>query len=291
MAMTTPIKEDDSIDYDGLEKLTQFYIDNGITALIAAGTTGYCYTFTPEEHKQIVETIVKTVNKKAFVIAGVSHSGTRSAHHLADLCENVGADALLMTPPYYHQTRSFDGCVKHYAEVAQSHSLPMVIYNTPYANFTVDFFRKCAEYDKIMAIKEASGNFGFARDLLIELGDRFVCIGGGSMQYHLWMHLWGACGSVTSIGNLVPQIEIEFYSYLKNGDIPAAAKIVVEKEHPFFKVMLKYGWHESLHAAMKMFGLPGNKLRLPLVEPPATYQKIMKQELIKMGLLRKKGMC
>ena len=229
--------------------------------------------------------MVRAADHEAFIIAGVSHSGTGSSHRLADLCEKAGADALLMTPPYYHQTRSFNGCVKHYAEVAQGHSLPMIIYNTPYADFSIDFFRKCGEYENILGVKEAGANFGFARELLIECADRFVIIGGGSMQFHLWLHLWGARGSVTSIGNLVPQVELDFYEYLRKGDVPAASRIVVEKEYPFFKVMLKHGWHESLHAALKIFGLPAKKLRLPLVAPPTAHYEVMRNTFLQIGLL------
>ena len=97
--MTTPIKADGAVDYDGLSKLTRFYVEGGIKVLIAVGTTGYCYALTEEEHRRAVETIVQAADGRAFVIAGVSHSGTMMSNRLADICENAGADALLMTPP------------------------------------------------------------------------------------------------------------------------------------------------------------------------------------------------
>ena len=286
VAMTTPIKEDNSVDYEGLARLTEFYVKNGIKVLIAAGTTGYCYTLTEEEHRRVVETVVKVSNGTAFIISGVSHSGTMISNRLADICENTGADALLMTPPYYHQTDRPDNIFRHYKDVAQNHSLPMIIYNTGRANLDINFFRRCADIDNVVGVKEASANYNTCRDLLIELGDRFTIFGGGSMRYYLWLWLWGSPAYVTSIANLVPEIELQFYQYLEKGDIESAKKIVIELEQPFFDIMGKYGWHESLHAALKLFGLPANRLRLPLTEPPESYQKEMKKGFIKLGLLK-----
>ena len=91
---------------------------------------------------------------------------------------------------------------------------------------------------------------------------------------------------MTSIANLVPQIEIDFYNYLRKGDPDAARKIVVDYEQPFFEVMIKYGWHECLHAALKIFGLPAGSLRLPLVEPPKSHVEKMKKAFIEIGLLK-----
>ena len=102
----------------------------------------------------------------------------------------------------------------------------------------------------------------------------------------MWMWLWGSPAYVTSIANLVPEIELSFYQYLCKGDISSARKIVAEMEQPFLKIMTEYGWHQSLHAALKIFGLPANKLRLPLVEPPPEFIKKMKQEFIRIGILK-----
>ena len=146
--MTTPINDDDSVDYDGLAQLTEFYISGGVKALIAAGTTGYCYALTEEEHKRVVETVVQTSNGRAFVIAGVSHSGTKLSNRLVDHCQNAGADALLLTPPYYRQTARDP--YWHYADVAGNHDLPTIIYSTQDANLDISFFRRCAEVDQIV---------------------------------------------------------------------------------------------------------------------------------------------
>jgi 4-hydroxy-tetrahydrodipicolinate synthase len=287
LAMTTPIKNDNTIDTKGLEKLTRFYIDHGIKNIIAAGTTGYCYTLTIEEHKKVVETIVNAANGEAFIIAGVSHSGTMVANLLAEICEKAGADALLMTPPYYQQTRfSFQGVYEHYKDVAINHSLPLIIYHTRYNEYGLDLFSKCAEIDNIAGIKDASVDYNFARDLLIELGNRFTIISGGSMRYFMWHWIWGARAGVTSIGNLVPEIENQFYQLLFSGHIEEAKKIIIEKEQPLFEVTKEYGWHASLHAAMKLFGLSAEKLRLPLVEPPKKHYEKMEKAFIKLGLLK-----
>jgi 4-hydroxy-tetrahydrodipicolinate synthase len=284
--MTTPIREDGSVDYEGLSKLTQFYVDGGIKVLIAVGTTGYCYTLTEEEHRRAVETIVQASAGRAFVIAGVSHSGTMMSNRLADICEKAGADALLMTPPYYHQTDAPEGVYRHYKSVAENHTLGLIVYKTPTMKPGVDFFKRLAEVENIIAIKDASGDYNFARECSIQLGERFAIFSGGSMRYYLWHWLWGAKAYVTSIANLVPQIELDFFSHLRKGDLDAARKIVVDYEQPFFEVMTQYGWHESLHAALRIFGLPAGILRLPLVEPPKSHIEKMEKRFRELGLLK-----
>jgi len=284
--LTTPIKENGAVDYDSLAKLTNFYIEKGIKVLIAVGTTGYCYALTEEEHRKAVETVVKVSNHRAFIIAGVSHSGTMISNKLADICEKAGADALLMTPPYYHQTTNAEGIYEHYKSVAKNHILGLIVYKTSPAILDVELFKRLADIENIIGIKDASGDYNFAREVCIKLGNRFVIISGGSMRYYLWHWLWGAPAYITSIANLVPQIEIDFYSYLQRGDLESAKKIIVEYEEPFFEVMTKYGWHQSLHSALKIFGLPAGKLRLPLVEPPKSHIEKMKKVFKEIGLLK-----
>ena len=284
--MTTPIREDGAVDYEGLSKLTHFYVDSGIKVLIAAGTTGYCYALTGEEHRRAVETIVQASDGSAFVIAGVSHSGTMMSNRLADVCEKAGADALLMTPPYYHQTDSPEGVYRHYKSVAENHTLGLIVYKTPAMKLGVDFFKRLADVEHIIGIKDASGDYHFARECSIQLGERFAIISGGSMRYYLWHWVWGAKSYVTSIANLVPRIELDFFDHLQKRDLDAARKIVVEYEQPFFEVMLEYGWHESLHAALKIFGLPAGSLRLPLVEPPKSHLEKMERAFREIGLLK-----
>lgn len=282
--MTTPIGDDGQVDYDGLARLTSFYVDHGIKVLIAAGTTGYCYALTEAEHKRVVETVVQAANEKAYVIAGVSHSGTMMANRLADMCEEAGADALLLTAPYY--SRSPDqGVFEHYRSVAENHSLGLIVYNRSTEPLSVEFFRRLAEIDNIIGIKDTSGDLHFGRDICVELGERFAVISGGGMRYFMWHWLWGARTYSASIANLVPEVEIEFYRHLDAGDLESAKRVVIDLERPFFQVMTEYGWHSSLHSAMKLFGLPAGSLRLPLIEPPASHVKKMEQAFRDLGLL------
>jgi len=286
VALTTPLDSSGEIDLDGLERLVSYYLEGGITAFIAAGTTGYCYALSREEHLAVVERVARVCRGRGFVLAGVSHSGTREANRLAEGCERAGADALLMTPPYYHQSCTHEGRFRHYRDVAQNHSLPLIVYSIFGANLDVEFFKRCADVDNIAGIKEATGDYNHARDLLIELGERFVVIGGGSMRYYLWHWLWGSAGYVTSIANLLPTVELEFYEALQRGDVHAARSVVTRYEQPFFEAMIgQYSWHESLHAALKVFDLPAGALRLPLVEPPEEHRVALRKAFVEIGLL------
>ncbi len=283
--MTTPCNEDGSIDYEGVQQLTRFYVEHGINTIIAAGTTGYCYTLTPQEHKEIVRTIVETANGEAFIIGGATHSGTRIANHLADICQEVGTDALLVAPPYYGGTAEPEGTYQHYKSIAQNHDLGVFVYNRGPIELDVPFFERLAEIHKIIGIKDASGDYNFARDVGIALSDRFVLVGGGSMRRFLWQWLWGGQAYVTGIANLVPEIEHRFFGYLEENDIVGAKQIIIDYEQPFFEAMMEYNWWASLHLALKIFGLPAGKLRLPLVEPPAAHRQKLEQMFRNIGLL------
>ena len=285
MPMTTPCLEDGSVDYEGVERLAQFYVDHGINNIIAAGSTGYCYTLTPEEHKRIVEIIVQTAGEQAFILGGAAHSGTRVSNQLADICQEAGVDALLLAPPYYGGSAGPEGTYQHYRSVADNHDIGLFVYNRGPIQLDVAFFERFAEIEKIIGIKDASGDYNFARDLGVALSDRFVIMGGGSMRYFLWQWLWGGQAYVTGIANMVPELELRFFACLERNDIAAAKQIIIDYEQPFFEVMLKYNWWESLHVALKVFGLPAGTLRLPLVEPPSAHRQEVEQVFRDIGLL------
>lgn len=283
--MTTPCLEDGSIDYEGVAKLTQFYVDRGIRSIIVAGSTGYCYTLTPEEHQRIIEIAVETAAGKAFILGGSTHSGTRISNHLADICQEAGADALLVAVPYYGGTVTPEGTFQHYQSVAQNHDLGVFVYNRGPYLLDVPFFERCAEVERIVGIKDSSNDYDFSREVGIALSERFVILSGGSMRRHLWHWLWGAQAFASGIANLVPEVELEFADCLDRGEVAAARDIVVKYEEPFFKAMLKYNWWESLHVALKVFDLPAGLLRLPLVEPPFAYQQELERVCREIGLL------
>lgn len=284
--LTTPIKQDGQIDYDGLAELTQFYISNEIKIMIAAGTTGYCYALSEQEHRLVVETIVKAAAGRALIIAGVSHSGTANSDRLADLCEKAGADALLMTPPYYGpDVCSQEGAFRHYKSVAENHSLGIIVYNRPPVLLDVDIFKRLADIENIVGVKDASGDYNFGREVTIQLQDRLTIISGGSMRYFLWHCLWGARAYVSGIANVVPKIEIDFFECIEKGDMDGAKRIVIQYEEPFFQAMGLCGWHEFLHATIKLFGLPAGSLRLPLIEPPQSHVDKMEKVFREIGLL------
>ena len=284
--LTTPIREDGQVDYDGLAKLTEFYVAGGIKIMIAAGTTGYCYALNYHEHGRVVETVVKAAAGKAFVIAGVSNSGTANSNKLADLCEEAGADALLMTAPYYGvDVCSQEGAFRHYKSVAENHSRGVIVYNRRPVLLEVDIFKRLSDIENVIAIKDASGDYNFGREVSIQLQDRFTIISGGSMRYFLWHCLWGARAYVTGIANLVPRIGIDFFDRIGKGDVEGAKRIVVECEQPFLQAVRPCGWHEFFHAALKIFGLPAGTLRLPLVEPPKSHVAKMEKVFREIGLL------
>jgi 4-hydroxy-tetrahydrodipicolinate synthase len=207
--VTTPFNEKFEIDYDALETLMKFYLDNGLKCFIAAGSTGECYVLTAEEHEKVVKTIVNTCKKykDTFVLGACSHTSTAMSNKLADICQDAGVDGLLLTPPYY--LNHSDMCPVHYRSVAKNHDIPLIIYHNKAMPEDMSLWEEFVKEPNILGVKFATHNIYMARQLISKYRDRLVIYGGGSMLQYLPMALHGSPGYVGGFCNFMPQIELD----------------------------------------------------------------------------------
>jgi len=167
VAIVTPFKEDFTVDYDRLEELINFQIQEGTDAIVICGTTGEASTLTDDEQIDCIAAAVKYTNKRVPVIAGAGSNDTKHGIHLSKRAEEVGADALLLVTPYYNKT-SQKGLYEHYEDLASSVNIPIILYNVPGRtgmSISPDTALKLSEIENIVAIKEASGNIAHAVEL------------------------------------------------------------------------------------------------------------------------------
>jgi len=283
--MPTAMKEDLSIDFDGLRRYTNFLIESGIKVISPMGTTGECFTMTPEEQKAVIKTVVETAAGRAVVIAGASHSGTAITSSQVRYVQEVGADAALVCPPYYYNSGP-EAVFEHYRTVAEENDIGIVIYsNRPYMN-DIKLINRLVSLENVVGVKEATNIYPLYQEWCVRHGDKVTVISGGSMRHYLWGHMWDSPAYFCSVANFVPQVELDFMKYLEQGNLDQAKRIVTEIEMPYFEVALQYDWYGALKAALEMFGLPAGPTRLPIIPITEKERQELRNVLVRIGLLK-----
>ncbi|RSD29031.1 dihydrodipicolinate synthase family protein [Mesobacillus subterraneus] len=266
--LTTPLNADHSVDYDGLRKNVKFGTSSNVDALIVLGTQGEFYALDTEEKKEIIRVSVEAAEGKKPVIAGTSDSGTLTAVRLTQYAKDVGADAVIVTPPYYAAV-SLDNVYSHFEQL-NSVGIPIVLYNAPPRqgyNIPPEFLVKLTtQLENIVAIKQATQNIVEQEKTLALLGEK-VSVFGGSEAFMYPVLSLGHCGTSTTAATCFPQYFVDMYEAVEAGD-HKKAKEMFEGLEPFRRVCEKLG-HAAVvkYVSEKYFGLAGGPMRLPLRTP------------------------
>ena len=169
VAIVTPMKENEEVNYEKLQELIEWQIDQGTDAIIIAGTTGESSTLTMEEHSKVIKAAVEFAKHRVPVVAGSGSNCTREAIYLTQEAEEAGADGILAVTPYYNKCTQ-GGLVRYYSEIAECTKLPIIMYNVPGrtgCNILPETAAKIfKEVENIVAIKEATGSVAQASQLM-----------------------------------------------------------------------------------------------------------------------------
>ena len=261
VALITPFKEDESVDYEALGKLVDYQVQNGTDYLVVLGTTAETPTLTEEEKKNIINLVV---------------TRARSVVEKLKTDNFEGIDAILSVVPYYNKP-SQEGIYQHYKAIANATHLPIVLYNVPGrtgVNMTAETTLRIArEFDNVIAVKEASGNITQMDDIIKNKPARFNVISGDDGITFPLMTL-GAVGVISVIGNAFPREFSRMVRLALAGDYDSARTI----HHSFtelFSLLFVDGNPAGAKSMLNMMGFIENKLRLPLVPTRiVTYEKI-----------------
>ena len=164
VAIITPFKETGEVNFEKLAELIEFHIENKTDSIIITGTTGEASTLSDDEHLAVIKCAVDTVNGRIPVIAGTGSNDTRHGIELSVEAEKLGVDGLLQVTPYYNKTNK-EGLIRHFESIAESVNIPIILYNVPGRtgmNIPVDVVAHLSKNEKIVGIKEASGNISYA---------------------------------------------------------------------------------------------------------------------------------
>lgn len=283
VALVTPF-QDGAIDFDTLEELIDFQLEGGIDAIVPVGTTGECPTLSHEEHKQVIERVVKAVNGQVPVIAGAGSNSTAEAIELTEYSKKVGADATLQVGPYYNKPTQ-EGFYQHFKAIAEEVDLPMVLYNIPSrcgAGMTPETIARLAEIDNIVAVKEASGSLDQASEIAMRCD---ITIISGDDSLTLPLASIGGKGVISVVANIVPADVKALTDLILEGDL-VSARQWHKKLFALSKNMLTLATNPiPIKAAMAMLDMCSAEMRLPMTPLEQDKLAVLEQTLKGYGLL------
>lgn len=276
VALITPFRQDDSIDFDALGKLVDYQIQNKADYLVVLGTTAETPTLSKEEKDSIVEFVKHRVNGRLPIVLGCGGNCTANVVKELQTAHFDGITAILSVTPYYNKP-SQEGIYQHYKAIAQATPLPVIMYNVPGrtgVNMTVETtLRLAREFDNIVAVKEASGNINQMNNIIKNKPRDFMVICGDDGIAFPLLTL-GAVGVISVIGNAFPKEFSRMVRLALNGDFDNAL-LIHHRFTDMFDLLFVDGNPAGVKCILSAMGFIENKLRLPLVPTRlTTYEKI-----------------
>ncbi|HPT83948.1 MAG TPA: 4-hydroxy-tetrahydrodipicolinate synthase [Limnochordia bacterium] len=283
-AMITPMNRDYTVNYTAAVELAQRLGENGSDGVVLSGTTGESPTLSFEEKVKLFSTVTDALGGQMTIIAGTGSNSTQDSILLTKAAEKAGVDGIMLVTPYYNKP-SQEGLYQHFKTVAESTSLPVMIYNVPGrtgSNILPETVARLAEIENIVAIKEASGNLEQVSLLKTMVPDDFL-IYSGDDALTLPILAVGGAGVVSVASHLVGREIKAMISAFQAGRVAEALEIHL-KLMPLFKAMFITTNPVPVKRALEFVGVDTGPLRLPLVDLTEQEAQKIKEVLRSMGL-------
>lgn len=287
VALVTPMHEDGTVNFEVLEAIIEDQIAGGTDAIISVGTTGEAATLTVEEHLEVIRHTIKVVNHRIPVIAGTGSNCTRSALYTSKCAEEAGADGLLLVTPYYNKATQ-KGLYQHFKTIAESVSIPSILYNVPgrtgmsiEAKTMADLYH---DVKNIIGVKDASGDVGKTLDLM-RLVDEDFCLYSGEDGLILPLLAAGSLGVISVLSNVAPKETHDICAKWFAGDVEGSRKEQL-RAMPLIRALFSEVNPIPVKAAMNLQGKKVGPLRLPLTEMEKEHLDSLKEEMIRYGILK-----
>jgi 4-hydroxy-tetrahydrodipicolinate synthase len=283
-ALVTPFKAS-KVDFEGLAKLVDWQIENGVDGIVSVGTTGESATLDVDEHVAVIAATVKAAKGRVPVIAGAGGNATSEALALTKASEEAGADALLHVTPYYNRPNQ-EGLFRHFEAIAKATKLPIILYNVPSrtaCDMLCETVVRLADFDNVIGIKDATGNLVRGSELVAKVGDRIAVLSGDDGTAFP-LYACGGRGVISVVSNVAPREMSEMWDAAKAGDWDRARKI-----HHKLRVLNHMLFAEPspapTKAAMSLLGRCTIDVRLPLVNATPKLLEELRTEMKTQGLL------
>ena len=262
-ALVTPMDEN-GINYPEFERLINWQIDEGINALVVAGTTGEASTLSDDEHRDAIAFAAKVTAGRVPVIAGTGSNDTAYALDLTRCACEAGADAVLVVTPYYNKATQ-KGLYQMFTQIAEESTKPVILYNVPTrtgVNIEPKTYEALAEHPNIVGIKEANGNISKIVETMARVRGKLDLYSGNDDQIVPLMAL-GGVGAISVLSNVMPRETVEICNRFFAKDIEGAAELQC-RYHRLIDALFSEVNPIPVKAAMAAMGFCKDYLRLPL---------------------------
>jgi 4-hydroxy-tetrahydrodipicolinate synthase len=263
-ALVTPFKNGE-VDVEALEGLVEFQIQQGINGLVPCGTTGEAPALSEEEDRLVVETVVRVAAGRVPVIAGTGSNSTQMAIKYTRMAEEAGADGSLQVAPYYNKPTQ-EGLFRHFAAIAESTSLPLVLYNIPgrtSVTISAETMARLSEVPDVVGVKDSTLSMNMISDVRHLCGEEFDILSGDDPMTLPLMAL-GGTGVISVASNVAPGAVSDMVGALNSGDWYRGRELHYELL-PLFRALFLEVNPIPVKAAASLLGLCSDEMRLPLV--------------------------
>jgi len=288
-AMVTPFRKDGSLDELTLRKLIRRQIDQGIDFLVPCGTTGESPTLTREEHLRVVAITVEESARKVPVLAGAGGNNTHEVIEIARACQKLGADGILSVTPYYNKATQ-EGLYHHYKAIAEAIEIPIILYSVQGrtgVNIEPATVVRLSAIERIIGIKEASGNITQIAEIIQRVPEKFIVLSGDDAMT-LPVIALGGRGVISVASNQIPGTMSELARLANQNDF-AGARRLQHQWLPLMQINFVEANPIPVKWAMAAMGLLEPVYRLPIVEPLAASKHKIEQVLESVGLMAAAG--
>lgn len=276
VALITPFTTDNSIDEKALANLVEKLIVDGVDYLVALGTTSEVATLNGDERKRVVEIVVQQTKGRVPIVLGIGGNNTNDAIEAIHSADFTGIDALLIVVPYYTRPQQ-EGLYQHFKAIAQSTTMPIVLYNVP-SRSAVNMepettLRLARDFNNVIAIKEASGVMNQIMKIILHKPKDFLVISGDD-AITLPLIAAGADGVISVVANAYPKMFSQMVATAMSGDFETSRKLHYQMLE-IIQICFKENSPAGVKAFMKVQGRIENAVRLPLVPVSAELQSVI----------------
>lgn len=284
-AMVTPFNADYSVNYSEAANLAKYLVNHGSDGLVVAGSTGEAATLTKDEKLNLFKIVMETVGDKATVIAGTGSNDTRASIELTKEAEKIGVHGAMLVGPYYNKPPQ-EGYYQHFKAIADSTTLPLIVYNVPgrtASNILPATIARLAEIENIVAVKEASGSLDQVSEIIRTTPNDFLVYSGDD-GLTLPVLSVGGCGIISVAAHIVGKRMQEMITAFFAGDMNKAQALHLELL-PFFKVIFVTTNPIPIKKAVNILGINAGPVRLPLVPPTANEEAQLTKVMQSIGAI------
>jgi 4-hydroxy-tetrahydrodipicolinate synthase len=283
--MVTPFDDAGRLDEQQLRRFVDWQIEQGVQGLIPLGSTGEFLSLTRDERRQVGAIVVEQAAGRVPVLVGTAAEWTDEAVALSREAESIGADGVMIVPPYYSSPTE-DEIFTHYAKIAEAISIPIMAYNNPFTSnvdLKAPLVARLSQIDNVSYIKESSGSVTRTTEILRLCGDRMTVFAG----YHPWEgYLVGAQGYVSVFSNIAPGLSAELFKTTVDQRDPEGGRQIYHRVLPLLEALSGDLYVSATKSALGLIGMPVGSPRPPRLPLPAERVEPLRAVLKDLGLLK-----